>query len=211
MQEYLGQLAVLLLVLPADVRTVRRSPLADLTSQPVSVPLCWLAFLCRCLEQVCFPQEFVTRLVVAEALSFPLRSVLRFVCFLWKAQEFARVRGHLSLEVLRWLRLSVQFPPHLQRGVCSAAWRSSFVQGAAGLFLYFPAAYQLVAAVSLWCSLLPLHSLSIQGSVCGAFAVQVLSLRAQQMMYLALTKTCVPLALRLNFALRAVPYPPAPL
>ena len=85
------------------------------------------------------------------------------------------------------------------------------MQEAAGLFPYFPVAYRLVAAVSLWCSLLPLHSLSMQGAVCGAFAVQALFLRTQQMMCLALTKTCVPPALRLNFAVRALPYPPAPL
>ena len=116
--------------------------------------------------------------VVAEVLSFPLHSVLRFVCFLWRWQAFARVRGHLSLEAFRRQRLSVRFPPHSQRGVYSGAWRSSFVQGAAGLFPYFPAAFRLAAAVSLLCSLLYLHPLSMQVSVRGAFAVQVLFLRA---------------------------------
>ena len=93
MQEYLEQLAVLLLDLPAVVRPVQRSPPAvvwvvqqfppaDLTSQPASVSRCWLAFLCRRREQVCFPQKFVLRPVVAEALSFPSHSVPRFVCFL---------------------------------------------------------------------------------------------------------------------------------
>ena len=93
-------------------------------------------------------------------------------------QEFARARGHLSLEVFRRLRLSVRFPPHSQRAVYSASQRSSFVQGAARLFPYFLAAYRLVAAVSLLCSLLHLHPMSMQVSVCGAFAVQVLFLRA---------------------------------
>ena len=131
-QEYLEQLAVLLLDLPAVVRPVQRSPPAvvwvvqqfppaDLTSQPASGSLCWLAFVCRCREQVCFPQEFVLRPVVGEALSFPSHSVPRFVCFLWRVQEFVRARGHLSLEVFRRLRLSVRFPPHLQRAVYSAS------------------------------------------------------------------------------------------
>ena len=93
-------------------------------------------------------------------------------------QEFARARGHLSLEVFRRLQLSVLFPPHLQRAVCSAAWMSSFAQGTARLFPYFLAAYRLAAAVSLLCSLLHLHPMSMQVSVCGAFAVQVLFLRA---------------------------------
>ena len=52
------------------------------------------------------------------------------------------------------------------------------MQGAARLFPYFLAAYRLVAAVSLLCSLLHLHPMSMQVSVCGAFAVQVLFLRA---------------------------------
>ena len=92
-QEYLEQLAVLLLDLPVIVRPVQRAPPgvvwvvqqfppAHLASQPASVSLCWLAFLCRRREQVCFPQEFVLRPVAAEALSFPSNSVPRFVCFL---------------------------------------------------------------------------------------------------------------------------------
>ena len=132
MQEYLEQLAVLMLDLPAVVRPVRQAPPAvvgggqqfppaDLTLLSVFVPLCWLAFVCRCREQVCFPQEFVLRPVVAEALSFPSHSVPRFVCFLWRVQEFVRARGHLSLEVFRRLRLSVRFLPHLQRAVYSAS------------------------------------------------------------------------------------------
>ena len=116
-QEYLEQLAVLLLDLPAVVRPVQRSPPAvvwvvqqfppaDLTSQPASGSLCWLAFVCRCREQVCFPQVFVLRPVVAEALSFPSNSVPHFV--------------HLSPEVFRRLQFSVRFPRHLQRAVYSA-------------------------------------------------------------------------------------------
>ena len=126
-QEYLEQFDLPVVVRPvqrsppAVVWVVQQFPPADLASQPASVSLCLFAFLCRCLEQVCFPQEFVTRLVVAEALSFPSHSVLRFVCFLWRVQEFVRARGHLSPEVFRRLQFSVRFPPHSQRAVYSAS------------------------------------------------------------------------------------------
>ena len=85
------------------------------------------------------------------------------------------------------------------------------MQGAARLFPYFPATLRLAAAVSLLCSLLHLHPLSMQVSVCGAFAAQSLFLQAEQTLYLPQTKTSVSPARRLNFAVRAVLCPPAPL